>query len=75
VQAARSLGGADAHLAAEAVRGLERAKWRRWPGCRRKLAVLCRRSRRTSIRGMAGIERLEHHVDELLAYLERNQGA
>jgi hypothetical protein len=24
---------------------------------------------------MAGIEHLEHHIDELLAYLERNQGA
>ena len=27
------------------------------------------------IHGMAGIGRLEHHVGELLAYLERNQGA
>jgi hypothetical protein len=79
LQAARGLGAADAHLAAEAVRGLERAKWRlwhgRWPGCRRKLAALCRWARRTSIHGMAGIGRLEHHVSELLAYLERNQGA
>jgi hypothetical protein len=31
--------------------------------------------RRTSIVGMAGIGRLEHHVGELLAYLERNQRA
>src|SRR5208337_3933686 len=50
LQAARGLGAADAHLAAEAVRGLERAKWRlwhgRWPGCRRKLAALCRWARR-----------------------------
>jgi hypothetical protein len=79
LQAARGLGAADAHLAAEAVRGLERAKWRlwhgRWPGCRRKLAALCRWARRTSLRGLAGIGRLEHHVGELLAYLERNQGA
>ena len=79
LQAACGLGAADAHLAAEAVRGLERAKWRlwhgRWPGCRRKLAALCRWARRTFIRGMAGIGRLEHHVGELLAYLERNQGA
>jgi hypothetical protein len=79
LQAARGLGVADAHLAAEAVRGLERAKWRlwhgRWPGCRRKLAALCRWARRTSIRGMAGIGRVEYHVGELLAYLERNQGA
>src|SRR5271163_2263306 len=79
LQAAGGVGAADAHLAAEAVRGLERAKWRlwhgRWPGCRRKLAALCRWARRTSLRGLAGIGRLEHHVGELLAYLERNQGA
>jgi hypothetical protein len=78
LQAARGLGAADTHLAEEAVRGLERAKWRlwhgRWPGCRRKLAALCRWAQRTSIRGVAGIGRLEHHVGELLAYLERNQG-
>jgi hypothetical protein len=46
LQAARGLGAADVHLAAEAVPGLERAKWRlwhgRWPRCRRKLAALCR---------------------------------
>jgi hypothetical protein len=79
LQAARGLGATDAHLAAEAVRGLERAKWRlwhgRWSGCRRKLAALRRWARRTSLRGLAGIGRLEHHVGELLAYLERNQGA
>src|SRR4051794_5437228 len=46
LQAARGLGAgtADTHLADEAVRGLERAKWRlwhgRWTGCRRKLAAL-----------------------------------
>ena len=74
LQTARGLGAADAHLAAEAVRGLERAKWRLWR-CRRKLAALCRWARRTSLRGLAGIGRLEHHVGELLAYLERNQRA
>src|SRR5271166_1357214 len=36
--------------------------------------ALCRWARRTSL-GIAGIGRLEHHVGELLAYLERNQGA
>ena len=69
LQAARGLGVADAHLAAEAVRGLERAKWRswhgRWPGCRRKLAALCRWARRTFICDIAGIGRLEHRVGEL----------
>jgi hypothetical protein len=51
LQAASGLGAADAHLAAEAVRGLVCAKWRlwygRWPGCRRKLAALCCWARRT----------------------------
>jgi hypothetical protein len=79
LQVARGLGAADVHQAAEAVRGLERAKWRlwhgRWPGCRRKLVALCRWLQRTHICGVAGIGRLEHHVGELLAYLERNQGA
>jgi hypothetical protein len=79
LQAARGLGAADANLAAEAVRGLERAKWRlwhgRWAGCRRKLAALCRWAQLTPISGLAGIGRLKHHVGELLAYLERNQGA
>ena len=77
LQTARGLGAVDANLAAEAVRGLERAKWRlwhgRWPGCRRKLAALCRWVRRTYICGVAGIGRLEHHANELLGYLERNQ--
>jgi hypothetical protein len=79
LQAARGLGAGDTKLPADAVRGLELAKWRlwhgRWPGCRRKLAALCRWARRTSVLGIAGIGRLEHHVSELLAYLERNQGA
>ena len=97
LQTARGLGGIDANLAAEAVRGLERAKWRlwhgRWLGCQRKLAALCRwarlakgsvrrsrmerqdEGRRTDICGVAGIWRLEHHANELLGYLKRNQGA
>jgi hypothetical protein len=70
LQTARGLGAADAQLAAEAVRGLERAKWRlwhgRWLGCRRKLAALCPRARLTSMLGIVGIGRLEHHVGELL---------
>jgi hypothetical protein len=52
------------------------APWHgRWPGCRRKLAALCGWARRISIHRTAGIGRLEHHVGELLAYLDRNQGA
>ena len=81
LQAARGLGAgsADTPLADGAVRGLERAKWRlwhgRWPGCRRKLAALRRWARRKQVRDVAGIVRLERHVSELLAYLERNEGA
>ena len=79
LQTARGLGTTDAKLAAEAVRGLERAKWRlwhgRWQGCQRKLAALRRWAQRTNICGTAGIERLKHHASELAGYLERNEGA
>jgi hypothetical protein len=81
LQAARGLGAgtANGHLADEAVRGLARAKWRlwhgRWPGCRRKLMVLCRWTQRKHLRDVTGIGRLQRHVSELLGYLERNQGA
>jgi hypothetical protein len=79
LQAVRGLGAADQHLSCEAVRGLERAKWRlwhgRWPGCRRKLAALCRWAQRSYVQDVAGIERLERHVKELRGYLERNDGA
>src|SRR3954468_10194553 len=80
-QAARGLGAgtADPHLANEAVRGLERAKWRlwhgRWTGCRRKLTALCRWTRRTPIREVAGMNRVQRRVGNLLGYLERNQAA
>jgi hypothetical protein len=81
LQAARGLGvgTADTHFAGEAVRGLERAKWRlwhgRWTGCRRKLAALCRWTERKQIRDLAGIGRLQRHASELLGYLERNEDA
>ena len=81
LQAARGLGAGtvEKHLADQAVRGLARAKWRlwhgRWPGCRRKLAALCRWTQRQLLREVAGIDRLQHHVSELLGDLERNQGA
>ncbi len=81
LQAARDLGvgTADTHLASEAVRGLERAKWRLWhgrgTGCRRKLAALCRWTEREPLRDVAGIGRLQRHAGELLGYLERNQAA
>src|SRR4051795_6335730 len=80
-QAARGLGvgTADTHLADAAVRTLDRAKWclwhGRWTGCRRKLAALCRWTKRTPMRDVAGIGRLQRHASELLGYLERNQAA
>ncbi len=81
LQAARGLGAgtADTHLASEAVRDLERAKWRLWhgcwPGCQRKLAALCRWTKRKPLREVAGISRLQRHASELLGYLERNEDA
>ncbi|MGI4951824.1 MAG: hypothetical protein ACRYGM_08465, partial [Janthinobacterium lividum] len=72
LQAARSLGAdlADTYLADEAVRGVERAKWRlwhgRWAGCRRKLAALCRWTEHKPLRDVAGIGRLQQRASELL---------
>jgi len=65
LQAARGLGAGtvDTHLAEEAVRRLKRAKWRlwhgRWPGCRRKLAALCRWTKRKHLCDVTGIGRLQ----------------
>src|SRR4051794_25164954 len=65
LQAARGLGAgtADPHLADEAVRGLDRAKWRlwhgRWTGCRRKLTALRRWTRRQPMRDVAGLDRVQ----------------
>src|SRR3954463_3788462 len=81
LQAARGLGAstADAHLVRDAVRTLDRAKWclwhGRWTGCRRKLAALRRWTRWKPIREVAGIGRLQRHVNDLLGYLERNRDA
>src|SRR5919199_3613779 len=81
LQAARGLGAgtADTHLVDAAVRGLERAKWRlwhgRWPGCRRRLAALCRWTERRPVRDAAGMDKVRQHAGDLLAYLERNQTA
>src|SRR3954463_9796931 len=81
LQAARGFGAgtADASLAQDAVRDLDRAKWclwhGRWTGCRRKLASWRRWTRRKYVRDVAGIGRLQRHVSDLLGYLERNQGA
>jgi hypothetical protein len=79
LQTARGLGAgaADTHPADEAVRALDRAKWRlrhgRWTGCRRKLAGLYRWTKRQHVRAIAGVDRLQRHVSELLAYLGRNE--
>src|ERR671917_2473673 len=47
----------------------------RWTGCRRRLAGLCRWTRRQPGREVAGADRLRRHVTELLGYLERNRDA
>ena len=79
LQAARGLGAGAAvrHLADEAVRRLERAKWRlwhgRWTGWWRKLAGLYHWTKRKHLREIADIDRLQRHISELLGYLERNQ--
>jgi hypothetical protein len=81
LQAARSLGAgtAETRLAGTAVRGLEWAKGRLWhgdwPGCRRRLAALCRWAGRESVREMAGVDRLRRQVTGLLGDLERNEAA
>src|SRR3954453_1421597 len=58
---------------------LDRAKWclwhGRWTGCRRKLAALCRWTKRKLRRDIAGIGRLQRHVSDLLGYFERNRAA
>ena len=74
-QAARGPGAgtADTSLAHSAVRTLDRAKWCLWRGrwtvCRRKLAALRRWTRRRPIRDVAGIGRLQRHVERPLGYL------
>src|SRR4051794_26235309 len=81
LQAARGLGAgtADTSLAQDAVRTLDRAKWclwhGRWTGCRGKLSALRRWTRRQPMRDVAGINRVQRRVGDLLGYLERNQGA
>jgi hypothetical protein len=79
LQAARGFGPADASLAHDAVRDLDRAKWclwhGRWTGCRRKLAALRRWMKRKPVRDMAGLDRVQRRVGDLLGYLERNQAA
>ena len=47
----------------------------RWPGCRRRLAALCRWAERKAVREVAGMDKLRQHVADLLGYLERNEAA
>jgi hypothetical protein len=98
LQSARGLGAdtAEASLAATAVRGLKRAKWRLWhgqgwprfqrlrrwnsqtrgwPGCRRRLAALCRWMQRKPVRDVVGVDKLRLHIADLLGYLKRNEAA
>ncbi|MGI4942979.1 MAG: ISKra4 family transposase [Janthinobacterium lividum] len=81
LQSARSLGAgtADARLSGTAVRGLERAKWRlwhgRWPGCRRRLAALCRWTECRTAREVAGSDKLRQRTADLLSCLQHNEAA
>jgi hypothetical protein len=45
------------------------------PGCRRKLAALCRWTQRQPLRDVVGIGCFQRHISDLLGYLERNQDA
>src|SRR3954453_15952265 len=81
LQAARGLGAgtADASRAHDPGRILDRAEgclWHgRWTGWRRKLAALCRWTKRKPVRDVAGIGRLQQNVSDLLGSLERNRDA
>ena len=81
LQAACSLGAgtAEARLADTAIRGLGRAKWRLWhgdwPGCRRRLAALCRWTGHEGVREMAGADKLRRQVAGLLGSLGHNEAA
>jgi hypothetical protein len=46
---------------------------RYWAGCRHKLEALSRRTKRKHLRDVAGIDRSQRHVSELLGCLGRNQ--
>jgi hypothetical protein len=45
----------------------------RWTGCRRRLEALSCWTKRKHLRNVAGIDRIQRHVSELLGYLGRNQ--
>jgi hypothetical protein len=81
LQAARGLGAgtADARLSGTAIRGLERAKWRmwhgRWPGCRHRLAALCRWTECRAVREVIGVDKLRQRTADLLSYLQHNEAA
>src|SRR4051794_27421194 len=81
LQAARGLGAnaADAALAHDVMRGLERAKWRlrhgRWPGRRRKPAARRRWTERETLREVAGRDRVRRRVADLPGYIERDEAA
>jgi hypothetical protein len=45
----------------------------RWPGCRCKLAALSGWTKRKHLHDVAGTDRIQRHVSDLLGYLGRNQ--
>ena len=58
---------------------IERAKWRlwhgRWKGSLVKLAAIERWTRARRVRDVAGVRALQHHLEDLVAYLAANQSA
>src|SRR3954471_17755622 len=56
---------------------LDRAKWclwhGRWTGCRRKLASLCRWTKRKHVRDVAGLDRVQRRVGALVPYAARRR--
>jgi hypothetical protein len=81
LKAASGLGAATAHayLGHLTKRNIERAKWRlwhgRWKGCLIKLSGICRWAETRSIREITGVRAVQHHLSDLLAYLDANQSA
>jgi hypothetical protein len=81
LQTATGLGAGtvDAHLGTIAHRGIKHAKWRlwhgRWQGCLIRLVRVYHWSQAKGFRHVEGMRPLQHHLHELLAYLEANQSA
>jgi hypothetical protein len=73
------IGTAYAHLGEPNRRDIEHGQWRlwhgRWKGCLIKFARVYRGTKARCIRDVAGVETLQRHLKDLLAYLEANNSA